>query len=103
MDAAFRRDVRTDPLLPGERRGISRSVRPDANDILFNPEGTIERVERAYEEQLETDDDDGPQASLAGERTLASIERVSEDLQANVEQFEAREDALRKRFQQVTN
>jgi len=24
-----------------------------ANDILFNPEGTIERVERAYEEQLE--------------------------------------------------
>ncbi|MCF2206438.1 hypothetical protein KI372_02260 [Halobacterium salinarum] len=74
-----------------------------ANDILFNPEGTIERVERAYEEQLEADGDDGSQASLAGERALASIERVNEDLQANVEQFEAREEALRERFQQVTN
>jgi len=74
-----------------------------ANDILFNPEGTIERVERAYEEQLEADGDDGSQASLAGERALASIERVNEDLQASVEQFEAREEALRERFQQVTN
>jgi hypothetical protein len=74
-----------------------------ANDILFNPEGTIERVERAYEEQLEADGDNGSQASLAGERALASIERVNEDLQANVEQFEAREEALRERFQQVTN
>ncbi|EMA27503.1 hypothetical protein [Haloarcula japonica] len=70
-----------------------------ANDILFNPEGTIERVERAYEEELEADGDDGSQASLAGERALASIERVNEDLQANVEQFEEREDALRERFQ----
>jgi hypothetical protein len=74
-----------------------------ANDILFNPEGTIERVERAYEEQLEADGDDGSQASLAGERALASIKRVNEDLQADVEQFEAREEALRERFQQVTN
>ena len=74
-----------------------------ANDILFNPEGTIERVEQAYEQQLETEDSDGSQSSLAGERALASIERVSEDLQANVEQFEEREDALRDRFQQVTN
>jgi len=74
-----------------------------ANDILFNPEGTIERVERAYEEQLEADGDDGSQASLAGERALASIERMNEDLQASVEQFEAREEALRERFQQVTN
>ncbi len=51
-----------------------------ANDILFNPEGTIERVERAYEEQLEADGDGGSQASLAGERALASIERVNDDL-----------------------
>ena len=70
-----------------------------ANDILFNPEGTIERVERAYEEQLEADGDDGSQASLAGERALASIERVSDDLQGKVDQFEEREDALRERFQ----
>ena len=74
-----------------------------ANDILFNPEGTIDRAEQAYEQQLDAEDGDGSQSSLAGERALASIERVSEDLQANVEQFEAREDALRERFQQVTN
>ena len=72
-----------------------------ANDILFNPEGTIERVERAYEEQLEADGDDGSQASLAGERALASIERVSDDLQEKVDQFEEREDALRERFQEA--
>ena len=72
-----------------------------ANDILFNPEGTIERVERAYEEQLEADGDDGAQASLAGERALASIERVSDDLQEKVDQFEEREDALRERFQEA--
>jgi hypothetical protein len=70
-----------------------------ANDILFNPEGTIERVERAYEEQLEADGDDGSQASLAGERALASIERVNDDLQEKVDQFGEREDALRERFQ----
>jgi hypothetical protein len=72
-----------------------------ANDILFNPEGTIERVERAYEQQLEADGDDGSQASLAGERALASIERVSDDLQEKVDQFEEREDALRERFQEA--
>ena len=70
-----------------------------ANDILFNPEGTIERVERAYEEQLEADGDGGSQTSLDGERALASIERVSDDLQEKVDQFEEREDALRERFQ----
>ncbi|GAB3421594.1 hypothetical protein GCM10027435_25510 [Haloparvum alkalitolerans] len=72
-----------------------------ANDILFNPEGTIERVEVAYEQQLDTDGDDGSQASLEGERALASIERVSDDLQEKVEQFEEREDALRERFQEA--
>jgi len=73
-----------------------------ANDILFNPEGTIERVEQAYEEEVEAGDDDGGvQASLNGERGLAQIERVSEDLQSKVEQFEDREEALRERFQQA--
>ncbi|TKX37849.1 hypothetical protein EXE52_14090 [Halorubrum sp. CGM4_25_10-8A] len=70
-----------------------------ANDILFNPEGTIERVEQAYEQQLEADGDDGAQASLDGERALATIERVSDDLQEKVDQFEEREDSLRERFQ----
>jgi len=72
-----------------------------ANDILFNPEGTIERVEQAYEEEVEARDDDGTQTSLKGERGLAQIERVSEDLRAKVEQFENREKALRERFQQA--
>ncbi|MFD1570451.1 hypothetical protein [Halorubrum laminariae] len=74
-----------------------------ANDILFNPEGTVDRAEQGYEQQLDAEDSDGSQSSLAGERALASIERVGDDLQANVEQFEEREDALRERFQQVTN
>ena len=72
-----------------------------ANDILFNSEGTIERVGQAYEQQLDADGDDGSQASLAGERALASIERVSDDLQEKVKQFEEREDALRERFQEA--
>ena len=74
-----------------------------ANDILFNPEGTIELVKQAYKEQLETDGDDGSQALLAGEQALASIERVSDDLQEKVDQFEEREAALRERFQQAMN
>ncbi|WP_435551738.1 hypothetical protein [Natrinema sp. CGMCC1.2065] len=37
--------------------------------------------------------------SLAPGRALASIERVSDDLQEKVDQFEEREDALRERFQ----
>ena len=45
--------------------------------------------------------DDGSQASLTGERALASIERASDDLQEKVEQFEEREDALRERFQEA--
>ena len=74
-----------------------------ANDILFNPEGTIEWVEQAYEQQFDAEDGEGSQSSLAGERALASIERVSDGLQASVKQFETREDALRERFQEVTN
>ena len=76
-----------------EGASLSGYVRT-VNNILFNPEGTIERVERAYEEQLEADGDDGAQASLAGERALASIKCVSDDLQEKVDQFEERENAL---------
>jgi hypothetical protein len=72
-----------------------------ANDILFNPDGTIERVEQAYEEEVGSGGDDGTQASLKGERGLAQIERVSQDLQSKVEQFEDREEALRERFRQA--
>ncbi len=67
--------------------------------LLGFPDYLSERVERAYEEQLEADGDGGSQTSLDGERALASIERVSDDLQEKVTQFEEREDALRERFQ----
>jgi hypothetical protein len=79
------------------RRWTATSARPTTS--CSYPEGTIKCVERAYEEQLEADGDDGSQASLAGERALASIERVSDDLQEKVDQFDEREDALRERFQ----
>ena len=85
-----------------EGTALDRYVRV-ANDILFNPEGTVERVERAYEEQLTDEEGEGSQGSLAGERALASIERVSDDVRAKAEQFEDREEALRERFQQAMN
>jgi hypothetical protein len=73
-----------------------------ANDILFNPEGTIERVERAYEATAAGGDgDEGEQAALGGECGLARIEQMNENLQANVQQFEDREEALRARFRTV--
>jgi len=73
-----------------------------ANDILFNPEGTVERVQQAYEQQLEAEDCEGTQAALAGEQAVACIERVGEDLRERVEQFESREEALRARLQGVS-
>ena len=69
-----------------------------ANDILFNPEGTVERVERAYEEQVAANEE-VEQGTLDGECGLTRIEEVSDDLHANVQQFEDREQALRARFQ----
>ena len=72
-----------------------------ANDILFNPKGTIERVEQAYEEEVEAESDDSMQTSLNGERGLAQIEHISEELQSKAEQFEDREEALRERLQQA--
>jgi len=73
-----------------------------ANDIIFNPEGMVERVQQAYEQQLEAEGEEGTQAALAGEQGVAHIERVGENLQKRVEQFESREEALRARFQGVS-
>ncbi|WP_275737978.1 hypothetical protein [Halorhabdus sp. SVX81] len=72
-----------------------------ANDILFNPEGTIERANQAYKDQIETENNASKQISLDGERGLAQIERISESLRSQVEQFEDREEVLRERFRQV--
>jgi hypothetical protein len=50
---------------------------------------------------MEADGENETQASLVGERALASIERVNDDRQEKVDQFEEREDALRERFQEA--
>ena len=73
-----------------------------ANDILFNPEGTIERVKHTYQEQLEDNDRFHEEGGLAGERALAQIERASSEVRTKADQFESREEALRERFQQAT-
>jgi hypothetical protein len=69
-----------------------------ANDVLFNPEATIDRVQQASEQHHDESDQEG----LSGERGQARIERVGDDLRDAVEQFESREDALRERFQRVS-
>ena len=70
-----------------------------ANDILFNPEQTVEEVEQAYEQELRSQE--GGQSRLDGEQGLAQIERVQQSVRSEVEQFESREEALRERFQQA--
>jgi hypothetical protein len=74
-----------------------------ANDILFNPEATLDRVEAEYEQRMEADDEDGDQRSLAAANGLAQIERVGDDLRDRVDQFGSREEALRERFQELSS
>jgi hypothetical protein len=67
-----------------------------ANDLLFNPEATIDRVETAYERQLEADGED--QQSLNGSTAWVQLKQVRDDLAAKADQFEQREERLRERF-----
>jgi hypothetical protein len=69
-----------------------------ANDILFNPEATIDRVEQTYEERAEAKTDDEGQTGLESQTALAQIEQVSQDVRAKADQFEERETTLRERF-----
>jgi hypothetical protein len=73
-----------------------------ANDVLFNPEGTVERVKAEYEQQIEADDDH-TQGGLDGEQAIARIENISKEVQARAAQFEEREEALRDRLKQAAN
>jgi hypothetical protein len=73
-----------------EGQSLDRYVRT-ANDVLFNPEATIERVEAAYERSVDEGGHDEAHA-------LASIERVGETVREKTGQFEAREEVLRERF-----
>lgn len=72
-----------------EGAALERYVRL-ANDVLFNPEATIDRVEASYEEQVA--DEDGEQRELRGTEAMAQIERVGEDLKAKAVQFKEREE-----------
>jgi hypothetical protein len=69
-----------------------------ANDILFNPDGTIERVEQEYEQQAEAETDADGQTSLESQVALAQIEQVSADVREKAATFEEHEEALRERF-----
>ena len=73
-----------------------------ANDILFNPDGTLERVEREYEQQAEAETNDG-QTGLESQVALAQIEQVSEGVREKAETFEEREAELRERFAEVAD
>jgi hypothetical protein len=72
-----------------------------ANDILFNPEATLDRVKRAYERQAEAETD-GEQTGLGSQVALAQLERVSEDVREKAATFETREERLRERFAAVS-
>jgi len=65
--------------------------------VLFNPEGTVERVKAEYERQIEAGDD-RDQEGLDGEQALARIEDVSTEVEAKAAQFEKRAETLRDRL-----
>lgn len=69
-----------------------------ANDILFNPEVTIERVEQEYERHAKAETSPDGQTGLESQVALAQIEQVSESVREKAETFEEREEALRERF-----
>jgi hypothetical protein len=80
-----------------EGASLDRYVRT-ANDILFNPEATLERVTREYEERAESETDADGQTGVESQAALAQLERVTDDLRAQVDQFETREEELRGRL-----
>ena len=73
-----------------------------ANDILFNPQGTLEQVERAYEAEVDSETGEDRQTGLESQLALAQIERVSEDVREKAATFEEREETLRERFAEAT-
>ena len=83
---------------PGkEGTALDQYVRT-ANDILFNPETTLERVQREFEERAAAETDTDGQTSVESQAALAQLERVTDDLREQVTQFETREERLRSRL-----
>ena len=74
--------------------GYSRT----ANDILFNPESTIERVTERYATLAASDTRSDGQTGLSSQVALAQAERVEQEVKANATQFNEREAILRERF-----
>ena len=82
-----------------EGRSLQQYVRL-ANDLLFNPEASLDRVETSYEQRVAADQD-GDQEGLDDAHVLAQVERVGDDVRALADQFEEREQQLRERFDAV--
>jgi hypothetical protein len=72
-----------------------------ANDLLFNPEASLDRVETSYEQRIESEQE-GDQRGLDTVSGLAQIERVSDDVRDLAGEFEQREAQLRERLDAVT-
>ena len=69
-----------------------------ANDVLFNPQATIEAVTRTYQEQAAAETDTEGQTELESQIALAQLDRVGQDVRQKAEQFETRETTLRERL-----
>jgi hypothetical protein len=69
-----------------------------ANDLLFNPEATLETVERAYEQRAASETTSDGQTRVESQVALAQLQRVSEDVRDKAAAFEAREETLRERL-----
>nr|WP_241966874.1 hypothetical protein [Haloplanus aerogenes] len=84
-----------------EGAALDRYVRR-ANDILFNPEATVNAVTQTYEQQaVDATTHDG-QTGLDSQVALAQLDRVGQEVRAKATRFERREAALRARLSTIT-
>lgn len=84
-----------------EGSSLDRYVR-QANDLLFNPEEALARVERAHDTRADPDAGDGTEGDRTGANEAdVEIAALGDDLQAKVETFEAHEETLKERFATV--
>lgn len=85
-----------------EGSALDRYVRI-ANDILFNPETTIELVTRGYEERAAAETTDNGQTGLVSQVALAQLERVGDDVRKKAVQFERRAEILQDRLVEASD
>jgi hypothetical protein len=74
-----------------------------ANDMLFNPRATLERIMDEYKRQAAAETSGDGQTGLDSQVALAQIERVEQDIHAKANQFESRAVRLRERFATDSN